>query len=65
MERLTVRGEDNRRCHGKAGCRVDKECCFAGCVNFQKVQNRLAEYEDTGLSPGEVAALVAKFGGKA
>ena len=26
---------------------------------------KLKEYEDTGLSPAEVAALVAKFGGKA
>lgn len=56
MDRLTLR-EDPVRCNGKAGCRVDGECCYAGCVNFKKIQNRLAEYEDTGLTPEEIKRL--------
>jgi chromosome segregation ATPase len=49
MERLTRREEKNGRRTCKAGCRLkstSEECCYAGCPNFQEVQNRLAAYED-------------------
>ena len=58
QDRLTLREE---KMHCKAGCRVGKECCYAGCVNFQKVQNRLAEYEDTGFSPEEIVKLKNEY----
>lgn len=58
MERLT----DNP-CGKKAGCKLTKngECCYAGCVNFQAVQNRLAAYEDTNLTPEEITEHEAMF----
>jgi hypothetical protein len=59
MERLTIHGADKHHC--KSGCKVGKECCFAGCVQFQKVQNKLSAYEDIELEPDEIVKIISNY----
>lgn len=58
MERLTEKhylGTDHyMRCSGN--CNVDMDCI--DCPSFDRLVERLAAYEDTGLTPEEVAALI-------
>ena len=58
MERLTEKhylGTDHyMKCSGK--CNVDMDCI--DCPSFDCLVERLAAYEDTGLTPAEVSALV-------
>lgn len=58
MERLTEKhylGTDHyMKCSGS--CNVDMDCI--DCPSFDCLVERLAAYEDTGLTPEEVAALV-------
>jgi len=58
MERLTEKhylGTDHYvTCSGN--CNVDMDCIE--CPSFDRLVERLAAYEDTGLTPAEVSALV-------
>lgn len=58
MERLTEKhylGTDHYvTCSGN--CNVDMDCIY--CPSFDRLVERLAAYEDTGLTPAEVSALV-------
>lgn len=58
MERLTAKhylGTDHyMKCSGN--CNVDMDCIE--CPSFDRLVERLAAYEDTGLTPAEVSALV-------
>ena len=58
MERLTEKhylGTDHyMKCSGS--CNVDMDCI--DCPSFDRLVERLAAYEDTGLTPAEVSALV-------
>lgn len=58
MERLTEKhylGTDHyMKCSGN--CNVDMDCI--DCPSFDRLVERLAAYEDTGLTPEEVSALV-------
>lgn len=58
MERLTEKhylGTDHyMKCSGN--CNVDMDCI--DCPSFDRLVERLAAYEDTGLTPAEVSALV-------
>lgn len=58
MERLTEKhylGADHyMKCSGN--CNVDMDCI--DCPSFDRLVERLAAYEDTGLTPEEVSALV-------
>ena len=58
MERLTEKhylGTDHyMRCSGN--CNVDMDCI--DCPSFDCLVERLAAYEDTGLTPEEVSALI-------
>ena len=58
MERLTEKhylGTDHyMKCSGN--CNVDMDCI--DCPSFDRLVERLADYEDTGLTPAEVSALV-------
>ena len=58
MERLTEKhylGTDHyMECSGS--CNVDMDCI--DCPSFDRLVERLAAYEDTGLTPAEVSALV-------
>ena len=58
MERLTEKhylGTDHyMRCSGN--CNVDMDCI--DCPSFDRLVERLAAYEDTGLTPEEVSALI-------
>ena len=58
MERLTEKhylGTDHYiKCSGS--CNVDMDCI--DCPSFDRLVERLAAYEDTGLTPEEVSALV-------
>lgn len=58
MERLTEKhylGTDHyMKCSGS--CNVDMDCIY--CPSFDRLVERLAAYEDTGLTPAEVSALV-------
>lgn len=58
MERLTEKhylGTDHyMKCSGS--CNVDMDCI--DCPSFDRLVERLAAYEDTGLTPEEVSALV-------
>ena len=58
MERLTEKhylGTDHyMKCSGN--CNVDMDCI--DCPSFDCLVERLAAYEDTGLTPAEVSALV-------
>lgn len=58
MERLTEKhylGTDHyMKCSGN--CDVDMDCI--DCPSFDRLVERLAAYEDTGLTPEEVAALI-------
>lgn len=58
MERLTEKhylGTDHyMKCSGN--CNVDMDCI--DCPSFDRLVERLAAYEDTGLEPEEVSALV-------
>lgn len=58
MERLTEKhylGTDHyMKCSGI--CNVDMDCI--DCPSFDRLVERLAAYEDTGLTPAEVSALV-------
>lgn len=58
MERLTEKhylGTDHyMKCSGN--CDVDMDCI--DCPSFDRLVERLAAYEDTGLEPEEVSALV-------
>lgn len=58
MERLTFEGNfcDIARCNGEY--RMTSECADGPC-DQRKVWERLKEYEDTGLEPEEIAAVVA------
>ena len=57
MERLTKKhylGTDHyMECSGN--CNVDMDCI--DCPSFDRLVERLAAYEDTGLTPEEVSAL--------
>ena len=57
MERLTEKyylGTDHyMKCSGN--CNVDMDCI--DCPSFDRLVERLAAYEDTGLEPEEVTAL--------
>lgn len=65
MERLTFRVSDDV---ARLICRIEKGACVGkpytcpdttpGCPEIQKVLNKLADYENTGLEPGEVAKLL-------
>lgn len=58
MERLTEKhylGTDHyMKC--SCSCNVDMDCI--DCPSFDRLVERLAAYEDTGLTPAEVSALV-------
>lgn len=58
MERLTEKhylGTDHyMKCSGS--CNVDMDCI--DCPSFDRLVERLAAYEDTGLTPEEVSALI-------
>lgn len=58
MERLTEKhylGTDHyMKCSGN--CNVDMDC--VDCPSFDRLVERLAAYEDTGLTPEEVSALI-------
>ena len=58
MERLTEKhylGTDHyMKCSGN--CNVDMDCI--DCPSFDRLVERLAAYEDTGLTPKEVSALI-------
>lgn len=58
MERLTEKHYDGKgyfmKCSG--ACANDDEMC-GGCPQLDKIIDRLAAYEDTGLTPGEVNKL--------
>lgn len=58
MERLTEKhylGTDHyMKCSGN--CNVDIDCIY--CPSFDRLVERLAAYEDTGLMPGDVEELV-------
>lgn len=58
MERLTEKhylGTDHyMKCSGS--CNVDMDCI--DCPSFDRLVERLATYEDTGLMPEEVSALI-------
>lgn len=58
MERLTEKhylGTDHyMKCSGN--CNVDMDCI--DCPSFDRLVERLAAYEDTGLTPAEVSALI-------
>lgn len=61
MERLTEKhylGTDHyMKCSGN--CSVDMDCI--DCPSFDRLVERLAAYEDTGLEPGEVHSLWAEW----
>lgn len=61
MERLTEKhylGTDHyMKCSGN--CNVDMDCI--DCPSFDRLVERLADYEDTGLEPREVSALVKEW----
>lgn len=65
MERLTEKhylGTDHyMKCSGN--CDVDMDCI--DCPSFDRLVERLAAYEDTGLSPESVEALKLSMMGKA
>ncbi len=58
MERLTEKhylGADHyMKCSGN--CNVDMDCI--DCPSFDRLVERLAAYEDTGMTPEEVSALI-------
>ena len=56
MERLTKRIDGwvmRKGCHG-----ICRACTGAECADLYPMIDRLADYEDTGLTPEEVKALV-------
>ena len=57
MERLTEKHYDGKGYFMKCSeaCANDDEMC-GGCPQLEKIIDRLAAYEDTGLMPEEVAA---------
>ena len=61
MDRLTEKhylGTDHyMKCSG--GCNVDMDCI--DCPSFDCLVERLAAYEDTGLEPREVSAIVKEW----
>ena len=61
MERLTEKhylGTDHyMKCSGS--CNVDMDCI--DCPSFDRLVERLAAYEDTGLEPREVSAIVKEW----
>lgn len=61
MERLTEKhyfGTDHYvTCSGN--CNVDMDCI--DCPSFDRLVERLADYEDTGLEPREVSAIVKEW----
>ena len=61
MERLTEKhylGTDHyMKCSGN--CNVDMDCI--DCPSFNRLVERLAAYEDTGLEPREVSAIVKEW----
>lgn len=61
MERLTEKhylGTDHyMKCSGS--CNVDMDCI--DCPSFDCLVERLADYEDTGLEPREVSAIVKEW----
>ena len=65
MERLTKKhylGTDHyMKCAGN--CNVDMDCIY--CPSFDRLVERLAAYEDTGLEPESVEALKLSMMGKA
>ena len=65
MERLTEKhylGTDHyMKCSGN--CNVDMDCI--DCPSFDRLVERLAAYEDTGLTPENVEALKLSAMGKA
>lgn len=65
MERLTEKhylGTDHyMKCSGN--CNVDMDCIY--CPSFDRLVERLAAYEDTGLQPESVEALKLSMMGKA
>ena len=65
MERLTEKhylGTDHyMKCSGS--CNVDMDCIY--CPSFDRLVERLAAYEDTGLEPESVEALKLSMMGKA
>lgn len=65
MERLTEKhylGTDHyMKCSGS--CNVDMDCIY--CPSFDRLVERLAAYEDTGLQPESVEALKLSMMGKA
>lgn len=58
MERLTEKhylGTDHyMKCSGS--CNVDMDCI--DCPSFDRLVERLAAYEDTGLMPGDIKGLI-------
>lgn len=58
MERLTEKhylGTDHyMKCSGS--CNVDMDCI--DCPSFDRLVERLAAYEDTGLMPGDIKVLI-------
>lgn len=65
MERLTEKhylGTDHyMKCAGN--CNVDMDCIY--CPSFDRLVERLAAYEDTGLTPESVEAIKLHMMGKA
>ena len=56
MERLTFDGNFCDICMCQGQYRMTSECADGDCSQ-KKVWERLKEYEDTGLEPGEIRAL--------
>jgi len=63
MERLTKRLEDGLAVMDCSSCELQEKYCTAlGCRN--RLKDRLAVYEDTGLAPEEVEAIKTAMTGK-
>lgn len=65
MERLTERFDNGQAAVMGCGenCKYDYKYCgnhYKDCPEIDKVYERLAEYEDTGLTPAEVQRLKEK-----
>ena len=58
MERLTEKHyldtDHYMKCYGN--CNVDMDCI--DCPSFDRLVERLAAYEDTGLMPGDIKGLI-------
>lgn len=56
MKRLTKHLENGSATH--FDCNIECDYCFGGCEKSQSLVDRLAAYEDTGLEPKDIVALI-------